>query len=358
MKGVEKLEWSFRELVENSGDVFIVLDDQFKIWYTSASVLKSFNLNPISLVGKCIFDFVSPTMTEVYKNALLDAKADQIHEIALELQKGIKTYFEVNITQAINYEGGKRGYALKLHDVTLKKSKVRELINANKQLDQVIYKTTHDLRAPLMSAIGLINLAEKAPIEQRDEYLALIKRSLFKLSSFIEEMNNFFRNEKLTLQREKIEIGKLIEEEMDNLRNLFPSGKIKVDIAIEETSEFFSDSVRVKTIVGNILNNAIKYADPEKSSSFINVRAKVQTEFCVITFEDNGIGIEEGFNNKIFNLFYRATSQAQGTGIGLFIVKDTIERLSGKIEVESQLGKGTTFTVQIPNQLFNTAELN
>ena len=106
------------------------------------------------------------------------------------------------------------------------------------------------------------------------------------------------------------------------------------------------------------MNNAIKYADPEKSLPFIKVNAKVQTDFCIITFEDNGIGIEEEFKNKIFNLFYRATSQAQGTGIGLFIVKDTIERLSGKIEVESQIGKGTTFIVQIPNQLFKTAELN
>jgi signal transduction histidine kinase len=225
-------------------------------------------------------------------------------------------------------------------------------------LDQVIYKTTHDLKAPLLSAIGLVNLAEKAPVDQREEYLTLIKRSLFKMNAFIEEMNNFFRNEKLELQREKVEIEKLVKDELDSLKSLFQTGKIKVEVSVEGTSEFFSDSIRVKTIVANILTNAIKYADPDKSLPFIKIKAKVQTDFCTIAFEDNGIGIEEEMKGKIFDLFYRATTQSQGTGIGLFIVKDTVDRLKGKIEVESQIGLGTTFKVQIPNQLFNVAELN
>lgn len=358
MSEVQKLEWNFSELVENSGDIFIALDEQFKIRYTSHSVLKLYGIEPVNLMGRNIFDFVSPEMAEVYKQGLLNSEVGVSNEIALELNKGIRTYFDVHITPAEDRGTNYKGFALKLHDITLKKLREKELVNTNKQLDQVIYKTTHDLKAPLMSAIGLVNLAEKAPDEQKQEYLVLIKRSLFKLSSFIEEMNNFFRNEKLALQRERIEIGQLIKEELDNLKNLYQAGKIKIDVTVEGSSEFFSDSVRVKTIVGNILTNAIKYADPGKNLPFIRVQAKVQTDFCTIAIEDNGIGIEEEFKNKIFDLFYRATSQSQGSGLGLFIVKDTIERLNGKIEVQSQIGQGTTFKVQIPNQLFKTAELN
>ena len=68
--------------------------------------------------------------------------------------------------------------------------------------------------------------------------------------------------------------------------------------------------------------------------------------------KDNGIGIEPQYQEKIFDLFFRATDQSQGTGLGLFIVKDTIDKLRGKIEVESEPGRGTTFTIEIPNQIF------
>jgi PAS domain S-box-containing protein len=358
MNEVQKLEWNFSELVENSGDIFIALDDQFKIRYTSSSILRMYGIEPINLIGRSIFDFIGPELIDVYKQGLLNSPVDESNEIALELQKGVRTYFEVYISPTMKQDASQKGFALKLHDVTLKKLKEKELINTNKQLDQVIYKTTHDLKAPLMSAIGLVNLAEKAPADQQQEYLAMIKRSLFKLSSFIEEMNNFFRNEKLALQRERIDIKELIEDEIDNLKNLYQAGRIKIEIVTEGSSEFFSDNVRLKTIIGNILTNAIKYADPEKEVPFIKVQARVQADFCTIAVEDNGIGIEEEFKSKIFDLFYRATSQSQGTGIGLFIVKDTVERLNGKIEVQSQIGQGTIFKVQIPNQLFKTAELN
>jgi len=309
-------------------------------------------------MGRSIFEFVNPEMADVYREGLLNSVAETAYEIALEFKKGVKTYFDVHITPSTKQDADQKGFALKLHDVTLKKIKEKELIDTNKQLDQVLYKTTHDLKAPLMSAIGLVNLAEKAPGDQQQEYLAMIKKSLYKLSAFIEEMNNFFRNEKLALQRERIDIGQLMGEEVENLKNLYQAGKIKIEVVSEGTSEFFSDSVRVKTIVGNILTNAIKYADPEKGLPFVKVHSKVQTDLCTITVEDNGIGIEEEFKNKIFDLFYRATTHSHGTGLGLFIVKDTVERLKGKIEVQSVIGQGTTFKVQIPNQLFNTAELN
>lgn len=357
MSELKWLEWNFRELIENSGEVFIVLDDQFKIRYISSSVEKVYGLEPIALVGRDIFEFVAPTMVEEYRNELRNSVTGRSYEIALEFRKGVKSYFDAGVTSA-QREDGTMGFVVKLHDITANRAKERELIKANQQLDQVIFKTTHDLKAPLMSALGLINLAEKAPIDQRDEYLMLIKRSLLKLSGFIEEMNGFYRNEKMALQREKIELGNLIKDEVDTLQNLYQAGKIKIEIAVSETAEFFSDVVRVKTIVTNLLTNAIKYADPDKLDPFVKVDVKVTTEKCVMTFTDNGIGIEDQFKNKIFDLFYRATSQSQGTGIGLFIVKDTIERLSGKIEVESEVGKGTLFKVQIPNQLYKAAELN
>lgn len=350
------MEWSFRELVENSDDVFIVTDRDFKIRYISSSVEKLNGTQPIALLGRDIFDYVRQDLVEEFKVCLTSSTLDQSYEFGLELKRGM-TFFDVHVSH-VSKTDPSHGFVFKLHDITKKKEKEKELISTNRQLDQVIYKTTHDLKAPVMSALGLINLAEAAPSEQREEYLALIKRSLLKLNSFIEEMNNFFRNEKLALQREKIGMSKLLKDEVGNLKNLYHADKIKIDIKTEENCEFFSDTVRIKTIVGNILTNAIKYADSNKTDPFIQVEVKVDSEYCEIIFSDNGIGIEEDSLSKIFDLFYRATSTSHGTGIGLFIVKDTIERLGGTIQVQSEIGRGTTFIIQIPNQLYQHAGLN
>jgi PAS domain S-box-containing protein len=344
---------NFRDLAENAGDIFVVTDGEFTIRYVSSTISEFYGIDPVAIVGQNLLTFVKHDNIEVIKDILKDLAIRNSYEIALEFQQGVTTYFDVHIAKSADSD-----FMLKLHDITRKKSKEEELINTNKQLDQVIYKTTHDLKAPLMSAIGLLNLAEKAPADQHPEYLALIKRSLLRLSSFIEEMNNFFRNEKLALQREKIEVGKLLQEEIENLKNLFQAGKITITLRADEQGEFFSDLVRVKTIATNILTNAIKYADSQKDNPFIQVEVKVNADYCEITFADNGIGIADEFKEKIFDLFYRATSSVPGTGIGLFIVKDTIERLKGTIAVYSTLGEGTTFTIKIPNQLYQQVQLN
>jgi len=113
----------------------------------------------------------------------------------------------------------------------------------------------------------------------------------------------------------------------------------------------------VKTVITNIFSNAIKYQDLQKQNPFIKIATHVDHEFCDIRIEDNGIGIDPEYKEKIFDLFFRATDQSQGTGLGLFIVKDTIDRLKGSIEVRSKKGEGTTFQIRIPNQLQQSIEV-
>jgi signal transduction histidine kinase len=120
---------------------------------------------------------------------------------------------------------------------------------------------------------------------------------------------------------------------------------------VENELPWYSDSLRVKTIVSNIFSNAIKYQDFNKNDPFIKISTRTHEDYCDIRIEDNGIGIESESQQKIFDLFFRATDQSKGTGLGLFIVKDTIARLKGTVEVKSTVGHGTTFAVRIPNQL-------
>lgn len=350
-------EGLFKELIENSNDILIITDPDLKIRYVSSSVERSFNIQPIRLLGENIFSFVKAEKVEKWRDCLFQKNEKSFQEEISITLGGSTYYFDVQVSNFLDKKNI-NGLVLKLHDITSKKSRQKELEKANEQLDQVIYKTTHDLKAPLMSALGLIKLAEKATADEKDKYIGLIKQSLYKLDSLIEEMNNFFRNEKLAVQREKIDIRSVLNGAVSDLNALLEDSKIQIYLKIEAENELYTDSVRLKTIIGNILSNAVKYFDARKPEPFIRINVFITEEICELRFADNGIGIEPEYQDKIFDLFFRATAQSQGTGLGLFIVKDTIEKLKGTIEVESTPGQGTTFIINVPNQILQPLEVD
>lgn len=345
MKG---MEWIFRELVENSDDIYVLVDKNFHIRYIS-SVVRKYGADPLSLLGKNIFDFAENEKADALRECLSSGSGKKIFETGLRLTADEITYFDVT-AYPIRQDNEDGGQVLQLHDVTPYKKKTQELLSSNKQLDQVIYKTTHDLRAPVMSALGLLTLAEQAPEPQRLEYLALIRRSLNKLNAFIEDMHQFYRTGKMAIQRQLISWEEVIREELDNHRMTYHPDKVSIEVHIDHPVAFCSDLIRVKTILTNLLTNAIKYADVRKPRHFIRIDVKVTEKQAVLKVADNGIGIEPQYHERIFDMFFRATTQAQGSGLGLFILRDTVERLKGKIELQSVPGEGSTFIVYLPNQ--------
>jgi signal transduction histidine kinase len=125
--------------------------------------------------------------------------------------------------------------------------------------------------------------------------------------------------------------------------------RITKEIELHGDTDFYSDNYRLSLIVNNLVSNAIKYADPSKNDSFIKITIVVDAKKASITFRDNGIGIEDNYTQKVFNMFFRATTKNEGAGLGLFIVKEAVDKLEGKIDLESKSGEGTVFKIEIPN---------
>lgn len=326
MNGVGRIEGNdalFKELVENAVDVSIVIDKAFRIRYLSSSTARVFGIEPVSLVGRSLLDFVNPQTLDIWKDSVAVNATQVFTDVPFTTQSGKQFYFDIQVSNLLeNYSV--KGLVLNLHDITAKIERENTLLLANRQLDQVIFKTTHDLKAPLQSALGLVSLAERALADEKDQYIAMIKKSLIKLDSFIDEMTHFFRHDKLALQRQHIDLKQLLTEEIETLQNQFHTHKVATTVILSGEVDFYSDLVRVRTIVTNILSNAMKYCDVRKTSSFVKMDATVTGDFCDICITDNGIGIEPEGKEKIFDLFFRSTDQSHGTGIGLFIVKDTI----------------------------------
>ena len=112
---------------------------------------------------------------------------------------------------------------------------------------------------------------------------------------------------------------------------------------------FYADYYRVSVILNNLISNAIKYHDQNKENPFLHIDVSVAEERVLMKFEDNGIGIDKQLLPKIFNMFFRATTAKDGSGLGLYIVKEAVEKLQAKIEIQSELGVGTSFLLRIPN---------
>lgn len=227
-----------------------------------------------------------------------------------------------------------------------------ELRKANAELDRFVYSVSHDLRAPIASVLGLIDIAKKEPDEaQRLRYLSLMQESLLRLDSFIHDIIDYSRNNRLESIPESIDMETLTEEVAGSLRYIPEAYNINLikDFSLE--APFFTDRQRLKVILTNLVSNAVRYHNPRRSNSFIRLSLQADAQRALLVIEDNGIGIEEQYLPRIFDMFFRAHSDSKGSGLGLYIVKEMVKKLDGEIDVSSDFGQGTTFRITLPNLL-------
>jgi len=350
-----KSENLLQELFENSGAVVLITDEKYNIRYSSSAVQSILGLEPISVMGKNVFEFAPIEKRDRWRECLENAGNSKRAEIHLVSAAGNDLYFDVSVSNQIAHHEI-HGMVIILHDITDQKRQHFQLEKENAHLDQFIFKTTHDLRSPIHSAMGVLNLLEKANEKERPKYLQMARQNLIKLESLIEEVNNFYRVDKMAIANERIDIKNLLEGEINLLKNHPKAINVSFELLGNTDTNLFSDPFRVKTIFGNLLSNAVKYSDARKTNSTVRIETHVNDKELTATISDNGIGIAQENIGRIFDIFFRATTEASGTGLGLHIVKDTVERLNGTIEVQSQLGVGTQFKIYLPNLLFSNRE--
>ena len=237
---------------------------------------------------------------------------------------------------------------------TLLKSQNEDLNRVNMELDKFVYSTSHDLRAPLKSIMGLINISKESTDTDNNgmnERLEMINKSVQKLDNFIEDILQYYRNSRMEAERDEINYEEMIQEIRNNLKFMEGTKNLNLQVEIHKGETFFSDKRRISVILNNLVSNAIKYSDVSKENMFVNIFVECSKENATITIEDNGIGIADKDKEKIFKMFYRATKLSTGSGLGLYIVKESLDKLGGTITLESELTKGTKFIVEIPNLL-------
>jgi signal transduction histidine kinase len=177
----------------------------------------------------------------------------------------------------------------------------------------------------------------------------MIGKSVKKLDEFIKDIVNYSKNSRLEVASEEIRFDELIQSTVEDLRFMKDADKIAVTIDVNGSHDFYSDQQRIKVILGNLLSNAFKYHDIHQPSPFVHVSVTLTSKEARLIVRDNGAGIDEEHHQKLFSMFYRATSRSEGSGLGLYIVKEVVEKLCGHVGFSSAPGQGTTFEITLPN---------
>ncbi|HVZ97651.1 MAG TPA: 7TM diverse intracellular signaling domain-containing protein, partial [Chitinophagaceae bacterium] len=225
-----------------------------------------------------------------------------------------------------------------------------QLSKLNAELDSLVFRTSHDLRSPITSVLTLIEIIrDEEDGAKRNGYLDVQKKILFRLNSLIEGTLDFTKNKRLELKYEPVEFKEFINEALGDHMFAENSKEVLRMVEVYQDGKFYSDKTRLSIIINNLISNALRYHDPKKDKPYLKITIIADAQHAKIEVADNGLGIDQKHLENIFAMFYRADEASRGSGIGLYIVKNAVEKLGGTISVESAVNTGTKFTIDIPN---------
>jgi PAS domain S-box-containing protein len=227
-------------------------------------------------------------------------------------------------------------------------SKNEELRQINNDLDNFIYTASHDLKAPISNLEGLINLLQIKTGDKLSEpekkIISLIEVSVSKLRRTIVDLTEITKVQKeLQAEAEPVQMEEVLKDVETDISQLIKESDARITTSFEVATIRFARK-NIRSILYNLLTNSIKYRSPDRIPE-IHIRTQQKDSYMLLSFADNGLGIQADQIEKIFLMFKRVHTHVEGSGIGLYIVKRIIENNGGKIDVQSEPGKGTTFNM-------------
>ena len=220
-------------------------------------------------------------------------------------------------------------------------------------LELFTYSTSHDLRSPIATVEGLINLIEMEEDPSKvKHYVSLIKQSVYKQDYLLQNITDLLKNERMPLKNTLVDVRQLVEEVLSDLDFLDPREEIEKIIYIAPQAPVCLDRIRLKTILHNLLSNALKFQHTDKREKHVIVGVESNPQHIILSIEDNGIGIKNENREQVFDMFYRATSHNHGAGLGLYIARRTVQKMGGNIRFCERQQRGIRVLIELPNQLF------
>jgi signal transduction histidine kinase len=235
-----------------------------------------------------------------------------------------------------------------LQDITEKKKQLLQLKRLNEELKLFIYHSSHDLRAPLTSILGLAGLIKmEKPEEHIQKYADLISGRVNHIAGLLGNMVSIALNNSTELELSEFHVGRELSQMVKELGSSHK--RVRINTVANTETLLFTDATRLRIIIRKLLENALHFHSTESSDPRATIAIEETTGKFIVTVSDNGMGMEEEIKKYIFNMFYRGTQLSNGAGLGLYIARCMVEKMNGRIEFESELGTGTTFKIELPS---------
>jgi two-component system, OmpR family, phosphate regulon sensor histidine kinase PhoR len=353
----ERLEHQrLTSLINSMADAVIAVDQDIKVVLYNAAALNIFDVNSIK-VGSSLSSLLKPVdkdnqphdITAMVREATVPTTS---RDLLLPYPDGSKINLYMSIAPVhLGYRAaGQRGYVLLLRDITREKS-------LEEERDEFISVVSHELRTPIAISEG--NIGNAQYIAEKSGDMTAIKEALKEahnqilfLSDMINDLSTLSRAERGTLQVEieSINVHDLVKELASNYTPDATAKHLQLKTVIDPKLELLQSSkLYVREVLQNFITNAIKYT----VKGHVTIDAKADPKGVRFAISDSGIGISKGDQERVFDKFFRSedyrTREANGTGLGLYVTMKLARLLHAKIELQSELNHGSTFTVFIPN---------
>lgn len=281
--------------------------------------------------------------------SLLRAK-EKVDKYPIQLKDGYSRIRNVLVSAELFENNKELHLLLMLNDITDQIKTEERLKQTNRELETFMYKSSHNLKGPVASIKGLLYLAglEEEHNPAAKQYLELINKSVKGLERTLEELMDIARLKQGRLKIEAVDLEYVVTEIINKLKFMPEWKGISYAISVQQESAFYTDLSLLQSILQNLVENAVKYKK-ENQQSWVKIEGKVSSREAEISVEDNGLGIPREQQERVFEMFYRAHQTASGTGLGLYIVRNSVEKLGGEIHLSSKRNEGSRFMLNLPN---------
>lgn len=371
MSALRESNESLIRLFNESPAAIITLDPQGLVVMWNPSAERIFGWKKEEVVGT-INPIVPPErLKEFFTRHLTHTDGDQLYGLEVKRTRKDGSDIDVSISTAvIRHDDGTVEKVLGvIIDITARKKAEAEILELNATLEQKVdertrelqeairdlesfsYSVSHDLRAPLRAIGGFADILLEDYADKLDDegkkYLAVVHKNTVRMGQLIDDLLAFSKLGRAPLRRDRVELGNLVKDIVEDLHSYAPERNI--DFRIAELPAVSGDGSMLRQVFVNLLSNAVKFTR-KKEAATIDVSITTEGGQHTITVKDNGAGFDMAFANKLFGVFQRLhrADEFEGTGVGLAIVERVLTRHGGSIRAESVLGEGATFHVTLP----------
>ncbi len=300
-------------------------------------------------------DFYHPDDVQIVRDCLEQAiqkQEDFTFEARVMRPSGEMRYVRSSGECTIDHDGNVTSVFGVFQDVTEQEEVLQALARANKELEEFAYRTSHDLRSPLVSSLGLVDIAKSALTEEdittAKASLEHIGNSLGKLEVLVKDILALTEAKNREEENTEVNIEELIESALEKFAHMEDFDQLLIETSCMYQGTTFLKESRVRLIIENLISNAIKYQDRDEAQSYIHIKTYEKNGNFVLKLEDNGLGVPVEQRDKLFQMFKRFHNHVSfGSGLGLYMVKKSAEILGGDILFE-QPDKGVIFKLVIP----------